>query len=343
MSASSCPSAPDACLCALVVIEPTFYHDVLPLDRLELAWAAGFFDGEGSTYQHSDVSRPGYLRLEMKVPQKGAQGVPEVLIRFQRAVGGTGRFGGPNADLCYWWEPRGRVEAFATIALIWNDLGDVKRRQANEAIRGLLRHYEQATFESRVGRHVATVNALLLDAPTFTRSKQSELAWAAGFIDAEGCFGLARAAKRVRGGDWFRVRASASQHGLPDVPAEVLLRLRSSLGFGRIERHGDPDDFRWVVEGPEMVDLTLRVLEPYLSSLKRDDANRALDAFRAQTRTKGDATYCLRGHPYSYVIVRGDRVRKYCLACARLLDRRARAAQGIAPRQFKNLERRYTE
>jgi hypothetical protein len=170
------------------------------LDRTELAWAAGFFDGEGSTMVHTDESRPGYLRLEVVVPQVGHDGLPAVLLRFQRAVGGLGRIGGPERDDLYECRSSMRLEAFAIVALLWNDLGAVKRRQANGAIKAFLNQYESRTVEARGGRHVSRVFDLVKASPSGpSDSHQLELAWAAGFLDAEGCFGLAKGNKRVAG------------------------------------------------------------------------------------------------------------------------------------------------
>jgi hypothetical protein len=312
------------------------------LDPLELAWAAGFFDGEGTTCIHRDATRPGYLRLDTSVPQAGTTAIPDVLTRFGAAVGGLGRYGGPTADGTYCWQARGRVEAFTTIALIWTWLGEVKRRQANAAIRDLLDHYERASFESRPGRHQREVNEILALIPDLISSPETDRAWCAGFLDAEGCFGLARAGARVHGDDWYRIRASASQHGQPGEPAEVLVRLQRILALGRIERHGEADDFKWVVEGETGVERVLGAVLPYLGEVKRNDAARALAAFRGQARFTGHQDRCLRGHPYSSVAMPDGRIRKTCRVCARLLDRRDRARQGIPPRQFKNETRRYT-
>jgi hypothetical protein len=162
-------------------------------------------------------------------------------------------------------------------------------------------------------------------------------------VDGEGCFGMARANKRKRGPDWYRVRASVTQHGEPGVVPEVLLRFHRVLGgLGRIERHGEIDDFKWLVEGDANVAQVLRTLEPYLGALKSEEARKALETFRAQPRLKGSATHCVRGHEYSYAATRGGRVRRICRPCARILERRARAKRGIAPRRFKDHARRYT-
>lgn len=71
------------------------------LDSAELAWAAGFFDGEGSTIARSDSARPGYYQLNITVPQGCRFGVPPLLRRFQRAMRGMGRIHGPNDEYVY--------------------------------------------------------------------------------------------------------------------------------------------------------------------------------------------------------------------------------------------------
>jgi hypothetical protein len=313
------------------------------LDHTELAWAAGFFDGEGSTMVHTDKSRPGYLRLEVVVPQSGqGVGIPAVLFRFQKAVGRLCRIVGPEGRDMYKCVSGGRLEAMAIVALLWDQLGDVKRRQANDAIKRFLAQYESHRLTARSGHHANRVLELLTP-PTQhdIDPQQLEAAWAAGFMDGEGCFGIARAGKRVHGPDWYRVRASATQHGAPHVVPAVLLRVQRLLG-GRIERHGEIDDFKWVAEGDVNVENALRILRPFLGEVKTVQAHEALAAFRAQIRLKGGATHCRRGHEYSYTAMRGGRTRRICNPCERIIDRRKRAKQGIAPQPFKNIARRYT-
>jgi hypothetical protein len=84
------------------------------------------FDGEGSTMLHADKSRPGYLRLEVAVPQADHDRVPTVLLRFRAAIGALGRIVGLEDDDLYKWLAGGRLEAMAMIALIWDHLGEVK-------------------------------------------------------------------------------------------------------------------------------------------------------------------------------------------------------------------------
>jgi len=167
-------------------------------------------------------------------------------------------------------------------------------------------------------------------------------AWAAGFIDGEGYFGLVHSHARKGGTDWYRIRVSVSQHGeIGEVP-EVLLKLKRVLGGrGRIERHSGPDDFKWVVEGEEHVRAGLAVLS-MLGPVKSAQALNALEGFAGQPRLKGDATHCVRGHEYTGQAMRGGRLRRVCSECARITGRQQRARSGIAPRQFKNETRRYT-
>ena len=55
---------------------------------------------------------------------------------------------------------------------------------------------------------------------------------------------------------------------------------------------------------------------PWLGEIKREKATRALAAFDAQIRLKGDAEHCVRGHRYDRHVMRGGRMRKLCSQCA---------------------------
>src|SRR5207247_4911519 len=83
------------------------------MDRFDLAWAAGFFDGEGWANAVAQEGRK-TKQPQARINQADPNGVPEVLLRFQRAVGGLGRIGGPYvmevATICI----GGRYRAAAT-------------------------------------------------------------------------------------------------------------------------------------------------------------------------------------------------------------------------------------
>ena len=310
------------------------------LDRAELAWAAGFFDGEGSTIARTLTSRPGYHQLNVTLPQSGRDGPPAVLLRFQRVMLGMGHISGPSDVGIYMLRYAAREEARLVLALMWPHLGDVKKDQAARAMELVEYQYTSGAVRPRRARSRPPETPTIRD----RADAEVERAWAAGFLDAEGCFGLARSSARRRGPDWYRIRVSASQHGEVDSPAAVLLRLHSVFGgLGRIECHGEPDDFRWCAEGAESVERVLEITRPWLGDEKSADAAAALAGFRSQVRLKGDSIRCVRGHEYSYMAMRGGRMRRICNSCARIADRRSRAKQGIAPRPFKNVARRYTE
>jgi hypothetical protein len=301
-------------------------------DPLQIAWAAGFFDGEGSTIAYfPNKKKSRYLRLQATVPQGGHSEAPEVLHRFQAAMLGMGKIVGPNDFGIYVWKTRGFEETQAAIALLWRYLGPVKRAQATAAIREVLNGYRSGRLKARRSRrqhndHTPHAAAGLARAT----ADDLDRAWAAGFLDAEGCFGLARSAKRKNGPQWYKIRVSASQHGDVGVPAQVLTRLHAALGSrGRIERHGEPDDYRWVDEGPETIEYVSRRTEPWLGAVKVAQAMEALRRFRAQVRLKGDATHCIRGHAYSSVALRGGRLRRICRECTLIYRLRQRVAKDL--------------
>ena len=101
------------------------------MNREELAWAAGFFDGEGGTYIYRS------RRLTLTISQIH----PEVLHRFKDAIGGLGFFGGPYVKRTQptaqpWWQFRtSRFEHVqAIIAMLWPFLSSVKREQAKRCL-----------------------------------------------------------------------------------------------------------------------------------------------------------------------------------------------------------------
>lgn len=102
---------------------------------IELAWAAGFFDGEGSVSPHID-KRPGRNPgLQIDIEQTDER----PLIRFQKAVGQGGR-----RTLCkprvptrkpLWRLHYGHAASFDTLIVLWPYLSEPKREQAMAAFR----------------------------------------------------------------------------------------------------------------------------------------------------------------------------------------------------------------
>ena len=95
------------------------------LNQTELAWAAGFFDGEGTTCKTKTAYRVGSVATRLSVPQKGI----ECLTRFQKAVGGQGKI----------YDRKCKVSIFAVavlenvdavLTLLWPYLSEPKKEQA---------------------------------------------------------------------------------------------------------------------------------------------------------------------------------------------------------------------
>lgn len=253
-------------------------------------------------------------------------------MKFQRAMLGIGKiYLARDEDHMYVWLAGGRVGCELTLALMWPWLGRVKREQALAALDVVGHQYADG---GRLRRPPRDIPALI---PHSNRrgDRYAAYAWAAGFLDAEGCFGNPRRYTRKDGTTGVRVRVSATQHGAANTPAAVLVQLRGLLG-GRIERHGEIDDFKWVSEGIMHVDWVLEELRPWLGPVKVAQGERALE-IAEQSRTRGDSDHCVRGHPYDRVYVAPDgRIHRRCNSCARLRDREKRIERGGSARAIRN-------
>lgn len=114
----------------------------------DIAWAAGFFDGEGTiTISHGTRRgwRNGTTNL-LAIKQATVAGeIPEVLQRFHRIVG-AGRIGGPysqrstsasynpNQRPTFMWYVSSRAEVRAVLGLLLPELTGVKRSQAEASL-----------------------------------------------------------------------------------------------------------------------------------------------------------------------------------------------------------------
>lgn len=105
------------------------YHErsvlVPPSRREQLAWAAGFFDGEGWIGHHTGG---GY---HISISQKGLNGVPFVFKRL-RSIFRFGRISGPYGPNknAYHFKIDNFEHVQAFVAEVWTWLGEVKRAQA---------------------------------------------------------------------------------------------------------------------------------------------------------------------------------------------------------------------
>ncbi len=109
-------------------------------NREELAWAAGFYDGEGSFHSApGKVSKAGSYKLYVtaNISQATEEGRNR-LLRFQSAVGGLGHVAGPydqGKKPLYQWRSDKFEEVQAVVALLWFKLSSTKKAQATKVLR----------------------------------------------------------------------------------------------------------------------------------------------------------------------------------------------------------------
>jgi len=291
------------------------------MDRYELAWAAGFFDGEGwanAVAAEGRRTRQPYARVNQAAPL----GVPEVLIRFQRAVGGLGRIGGPDVhegrqDLYRWVvSRRADVELLHHLLLPWS--GQMKLLEFATAL-------ERTAATSRpVGRS------------DIWRS------WAAGLYDGEGSSYLLDHRSHVG----YQIGEMAmTQSGLGEAP-EVLRRFILVMATGHIngpyaQEGATMDVYRWKANARADIEKTIDEMWPWLGAVKRSQARAVLDVLHAQAelpRGRPDwgnrKTHCIHGHEYAAArlrpyVSRGigipPRDSHQCLQCVREQARERRA------------------
>jgi hypothetical protein len=114
-------------------LKPEAIRSIDPLSP-QIFWAAGFWDGEGCATFHLNRSKA----PQMRYPQLTIGQVdPEVLVRFQAAVGGLGKVVGPypyreerkrNWKPRYYWRANAR-EARRIMPLLYPLVGTAKREQ----------------------------------------------------------------------------------------------------------------------------------------------------------------------------------------------------------------------
>ena len=105
----------------------------------ELAWAGGFFDGEGSTYLEKHRTHQGYLVPRLYVPQSAEIGIAPELTRLKSALGGLGAISGLRPGKGTWkpyrrWRVSAVLDVQVGLHLLWPFIGRVKRTQAQRVL-----------------------------------------------------------------------------------------------------------------------------------------------------------------------------------------------------------------
>ena len=123
------------------------------LDKIELAWAAGLFDGEGHIRGKYKTNSYSYAPV-LTVTNTDL----ELLQRFHQALNNLGKVYGPYQRKLpkhkpYWnWRTTSFEHAQATLAMLWSFLGSYKRDRYVKAIQ----HYKEVLARpkpSRKGTH----------------------------------------------------------------------------------------------------------------------------------------------------------------------------------------------
>lgn len=232
-------------------------------DVERLAWAAGFLDGDGCLSRSA-----GY-------PMISIAGIdPEPLENFRQAVG-AGHVVGPyvrsHPDR---WSKKPQYfvqiykEAIGVVQRLWPHLGSAKRAQA-------LRHaaWDAADLPQQPAADEASHRK---------KFSRENLAWAAGFFDAEGCFSTTA-----------RVGVCAS---ITQTNRELLDRFQSTVGLGKVygpyqthasDRYRRKPHYFFRAHGRERVQALLAMLWTWLGTAKRQQAVERLDW----------PTTCRRGRP----------------------------------------------
>jgi hypothetical protein len=288
------------------------------LDEHEIAWAAGFFDGDGwAALVRQKRRRRGQPHAQIN--QSDSDGVPEALRRFRDAVG-VGSIRGPKREPglidSYRWGASSRGDVTRAGALLAPWLCEQKRRQ----------------FETALG-------ALLPD-----RRDDGLLPWAGGFFDAEGWTSLSDHRTHV---GFKMIELGVGQSGSADELPEELVRIHAVVGVGRIYGPYDQEGaveliYRWRVGAAQDARAALHLLQPWIGPVKRRQASRAFavidsqpDLQRGRVEWGSHKTHCVHGHEYALARIRpyvgrGSGVQrrdsKQCLACTREQARARRLA-----------------
>lgn len=234
----------------------------------EVAWAAGFFDAEGTASSSKRLDRPSRER-QMAVYQGGRYEIPEALLRFQRAVGGRGNITGPYRERLFHWSTKKHSAFDEVMSLLWPWLSECKRAQLQRATEG-------------AGRMMPL--GCVSTGPTPQRSRTTELAWVAGFFDGEGYIG----ANGVPGRRTIEI--SIAQASAGDLPM-TLSRVALVLGVGSLRGPrilpspwSKLPQYVWCANAFEDVQFATALLWRWLGPVKRAQAREALLRYRALGR-----------------------------------------------------------
>lgn len=237
------------------------------MDDHEIAWAAGFFDAEGTASSSKRLHRPSRER-NMAVYQAGRLEIPAALLRFQRAVGGRGNITGPYRNRLFHWSTRKHTAFDEVMTMLWPWLSEWKRAQLQRAT-------ETAGRAMPAACGVAVRSDL---------QRTADLAWVAGFFDGEGYIGAGGSpGKRT-------IEMSIAQATTGELPLTIT-RVALILGVGNLRGPRIPPNawsklpqYVWKAGAFEDVQYATAMLWRWLGPVKRAQAREALLHYRALGR-----------------------------------------------------------
>lgn len=103
--------------------------------ELDLAWAAGLFDGEGST-STLKAQRDKHIYLRASVAQKDRR----VLDKFQKIVD-CGKVYSQKSRIMHSWDCYRQDEVYSFLELLWPYISEQKREQIFLAKERIKNHY----------------------------------------------------------------------------------------------------------------------------------------------------------------------------------------------------------
>lgn len=140
----------------------------------------------------------------------------------------------------------------------------------------------------------------------------NDLEWAAGFLEAEGCFHFSK---------WKHLSVTSGQ-----LQKEPLERLQQLFGGGiyssEPKRPGEKLFYRWVAVHARGAGIAM-TLYPLLSPKRQTEIHKALGQWKAII-PQGYRTHCPQGHPYSgdnLYLYQGTRNCKECRSYKSLVGR----------------------
>lgn len=134
-------------------------------------------------------------------------------------------------------------------------------------------------------------------------SSVNELHWAAGFMEGEGTWGF-------RG---LTVRAEATQKQL--APLQRLHEIFGGAIYSTPDKRTGKVYFKWCAHSSRAVGVIM-TLYGLMSPRRKEQARRALDAWKSYKPANRYRTHCPQGHEYTQENTKRWNGSRFCRACS---------------------------